>query len=240
VSSTSLKAGASGGRAASNGTAPGRGRLPAASRDRRPALAALAVLLILVGALGSALVAFRSGSRVDVLVARQDIQMGQLVSREDLSTARVAADGGSTIDSTAIRNFVGTYARGPIPQGTLLNNQMFLAVSEVVPEGAQEVGVVVDAGRRTTDRPEPGDVVSLVFVSGSGGQPVGNLSPGDVVVESARVTEVGSAGGSGATSITVLVSDSDAGTVADLASGNSLAVTVLPSSTEPLVDLATE
>ena len=84
--------------------------------------------------------------------------------------------------STAIRNFVGTYARGPIPQGTLLNNQMFLAASEVVPDGAQEVGVVVDAGRRTTERPDPGDVVSLVFVSGSGGQPVGNLSPGDVVV----------------------------------------------------------
>jgi hypothetical protein len=228
VSSTSVKSVTSAGRG--TGPAPGRGRLPAASRDRRPALAALAALLILVGALGSALVAFRSGSRVDVLVARQDIQMGQLVTGADLATARVAADGGSTIDSAAISNFVGTYARGPIPQGTLLNNQMFLAASEVV----------VDPGRRTTERPEPGDVVSLVFVSGSGGQPVGNLSPGDVVVEAARVTEVGSGGGSGATSISVLVRDADAGTVADLASGNSLAVTVLPSSTEPVVDLATE
>ena len=239
MSTTSLKTGSTAGRGGS-GTAPGRGRLPAASRDRRPALAALAALLILVGALGSALVAFRSGSRVDVLVARQDIQMGQVITPEDLSVARVAADGGSTIDSAAIDNFLGTYARGPIPQGTLLNNQMFLAVSEVVPKGAQEVGFVVDIGRRTTERPEPGDVVSLIFVSGSGGQPVGNLSPGDVVVEAARVTEVGTGGGSGTTSISVLLRDDDAGTVADLGSANSLAVTVLPSSTEPLVDLATE
>lgn len=232
-------------RGAANGQARGssqgvpRGRLPVARRDRRPALAALALLLILLGALGSALVAFRSGERVDVLIARRDIAMGQEITRDDLTTARVAADGGTTIDAEAIGNFLGTHAIGPIPAGTLVNGGMFLA-GEVVPKGAQVVGVVVDIARRTTTRPEPGDVVQLVYVSGAGGQPVGNLSPGDPVVTAARVVDVGGGGGTGSTSLSVLVRDAEAGTVADLASANSLAVTVLPADAEPLVDLVAE
>src|SRR5687768_16946461 len=58
-------------------------RLPVPKRDRRPALAALAVLLILAGALGSALIAYRSGDRVDVLVASDDILPGQKIDADD-------------------------------------------------------------------------------------------------------------------------------------------------------------
>ncbi len=218
------------------GQAPTRGRLPVARRDRRPALAALALLLVLVGALGSALVAYRSGSRVEVLVARADIDLGQVITRADLTTARVAADGGDTIDAAAIGNFIGTRSTSFVPQGTLLNRRMFSG-GEIVPQGAQVVGVVVDITRRTTTRLSPGDVVALVYVSGSGDQQGGVASPGDTVVKAARVVDVGSGGGSGQLSISVLVRDADAGVVADLASGNSLAVTLLPADTEPVVDL---
>ncbi len=223
----------------SSGSTGTRGRLPVTRRDRRPALAALAVLLILVGALASALVAFRSGSRVDVLVARQDIQVGQVVTRADFTTARVAADSGLTIDSDAMANFVGTHAASNIPQGTLVNGSMFLA-GEVVPKGAQVVGVVVDVTRRTITRPVTGDVVRLIYVSGAGGQPVGNLSPGDTIVEAARVVDTGSGSGSGSSGLSVLVSDDLAGQLADLASSGSVAVTVLPADTKPAVDLITE
>ena len=218
-----------------NGTVT-RGRLPVSRRDRRPALAALAVLLILLGAFGSAVVAFRSGSRVDVLVARHDIQVGQVMSRADFTTARVAADSGLTLDADAVGNFVGTHAASNIPAGTLVNGQMFLS-GDVLPRGTQLVGVVVDVTRRTAARPLPGDVVRLFYVSGSGGQPVGNLSPGDTVVEAARVYDTGSGNGSGSMSLTVLVRDADAGQLADLASSGSIAVTVLPSGTKPAVDL---
>jgi Flp pilus assembly protein CpaB len=221
------------------GPAPTRGRLPVARRDRRPALAALALLLVLVGALGSALVAYRSGSREDVLVARQDIEIGQLVTAEDLTTARVAADGGATIDAAAIKNFVGTHALTSVPQGTLLNRDMFSG-AKVVPAGAQVVGVVVDITRRTTERVAPGDVVQLIYVSGSGDQQGAGLQPGDQVVKAARVVAVGSGGGSGQLSVSVLVPDDTAGSVADLASGNSLAITLLPDDTDPVVDLVKE
>lgn len=218
------------------GQAPTRGRLPVARRDRRPALAALALLLVLVGALGSALVAYRSGSRVEVLVARDDIAVGQVVTAADLTTARVAADGGLTIDAAAIDNFIGTRAASSIPQGTLLNGDMFLG-GEIIPRGAQVVGVVVDITRRTTTRIKPDDVVQLVYVSGSGGQQGGPVSPGDSIVKAARVVDVGRGGSSGQLSVSVLVPDRDAGLVADLASANSLALTLLPGDTEPVVDL---
>ena len=47
-------------------------------------------------------------------------------------------------------------------------------------------------------------------------------------------------GSSGQLSVSVLVPDQDAGLVADLASGNSLAITLLPADTEPVVDLVRE
>ncbi|GAA1936149.1 SAF domain-containing protein [Nocardioides marmoribigeumensis] len=218
------------------GPAPARGRLPVARRDRRPALAALALLLVLVGALGSALVAYRSGSREEVLVARQDIEVGQVVTAADLTTARVAADGGATVDAAAIRNFIGTHAVAYVPQGTLVNRFMFTG-ERIVPAGAQVVGVVVDITRRTTERLRSGDVVQLVYVSGSGDQSSGAAQPGDSIVRAAKVVAVGSGGGSGQLSVSVLVPDKDAGAVADLASSNSIALTLLPAGTTPVVDL---
>jgi hypothetical protein len=220
------------------GQAPARGRLPVARRDRRPALAALALLLVLVGALGSALVAYRSGSREEVLVARQDIQVGLVITAADLTTARVAADGGDTIDAAAMKNFVGTHSLAYVPQGTLLNRFMFSG-EKIVPAGAQVVGVVVDITRRTTERLQAGDIVQLVYVSGSGDQTSSVGSPGDSIVRAAKVVAVGSGGGSGQLRVSVLVPDRDAGLVADLASSNSIAMTLLPLDTKPVVDLVT-
>lgn len=214
-----------------------RGRLPAARRNRRPALAALALLLVLVGALGSALVAYRSGSRTDVLVARHDIPVGQKITRSDLSVARVAADSSNVVDAQYLSRFLGSFATGRIPAGTLVNAKMF-KVGDVIPSGAQLVGMVVDTTRRTTQRPQEGDVVRIYYVSQAGGQPVGDVAPGDTVVRAARVMQVGRGSSSDGTSITVLVKDNVAGLLAEFAASGSLAVSVLPEDTPPVVDTA--
>lgn len=221
-----------------HGTSLGRGRLPVPRRDRRAGLAALALLLILVGALGSALVAYRSGARVDVLVARTDIPAGAKFDRRDMRIARVSADSANVVEAAAASAFAGSYATTRIPAGTLVNNQMF-RVGDVVPRGAQLVGVVVDLTRRTTQRPAAGDVVSVYYVS-QGGAPVGNLAPGDAVVPAARVMQVGRGDSSDAVSITLLVPDDTAGLLAELAASQSLAVAVLPADTTPVVDTLTE
>lgn len=221
-----------------SGTSPGRARLPGPRRDRRAGLAALALLLILVGALGSALVAYRSGARVDVLVARTDIPAGTKFDRGDMRVARVSADSAHVVAAAAATAFAGSYATTRIPAGTLINNQMF-RVGDVVPSGAQLVGVVLDLTRRTTQRPAEGDVVRVYYVS-QDGNPVGNLAPGDVVVPAARVMQAGRGTSSDALSLTLLVPDDTAGPLAELAASQSLAVAVLPADTTPVVDIRTE
>jgi Flp pilus assembly protein CpaB len=222
---------------ATQNRAVSRGRLPVARRSRRPALAALALLLVLAGALGSALVAYRSGSRVDVLVASHDIPVGKQISASDLHVARVAADSGNVVEAQYLSRFVGSFATGRIPQGTLVNARMF-KVGDVIPAGAQLVGMVLDTSRRTTQRPQEGDVVRIYYVSQAGGQPVGNVAPGDTIVRAARVMQVGRGSGSDGTSVTVLVKDNVAGLLAEFAASGSLAVSVLPEDTRPAVDVA--
>jgi len=221
-------------------TAPTRGRLPVAKRDRRPALAALAVLLILLGALGSALIAFRSGDRIGVLVAARDIPVGAVITERDFTTMQVSADASSVIPDDYEDRFIGSRATGSIPEGTLVNALMFRNGS-VIPEGAALVGVVVDATRRTSDVPAIGDVVRVVYVSNAttsaGAGPYG---PGESVVTAARVLDVGSAGGTDVSNVTVLVKSEVAGRVASMASSGNLALIVLPPDTKPVVDTVAE
>lgn len=217
-------------------TAEGRGRLPAPVRDRRPALAALALLLVLGGALASALIAYRSGDRVDVLVAREDIEVGQIVTEGDFGIARVAADGAATIEAAAARNFTGTSATARIPAGTLLNRSMFLAASTVVPEGSTVIGVVLSASQRPAVELRAGDVVRVFLVP----RESGGVTSGTVLASAVRVAEVGLSAGGDTTRLSLLVPEEPATAIVSAAATNSLAVTRLSPDTEPAVDFRTE
>lgn len=217
--------------------AEGRGRLPAPARDRRPALAALALLLVLGGALGSALIAYRSGDRVDVLVARGDIEVGQQVSRTDLAVARVAADGAATIEASAAGNFVGTTATGRIPAGTMLNRTMFLSGSSTTPAGALVVGVVLSPTQRPAGEVHAGDVVRVFLVPREAGG-VGSQG-GTVLASAVRVAEVGATASGDALRLSLLVPENAATAVVTAAATGSLAVTRLAPDTRPAVDFRT-
>jgi uncharacterized membrane protein YdfJ with MMPL/SSD domain len=80
------------------------------TRERRPALAALAVILILLGAAGSALIALRSGEREGYLVVSKDIQPGQRLVRSDFGSGQIAGDTGRLIKASAVSDYVGYYA----------------------------------------------------------------------------------------------------------------------------------
>src|SRR6476660_6119239 len=71
---------------------PAGNRLPTAPRERKPALAALAVLLILAGALATMLLVTRSGNRVDVVMMKTTLTVGQQIdANRDLTAVSVAA-----------------------------------------------------------------------------------------------------------------------------------------------------
>jgi len=211
-----------------------RGRLPVAPRDRRPALAALALLLILLGALGSALMVFRSGDRENVLAASHDISFGQVMTRSDFRTVRAAADGVALVPASLVNTYVGTRATSAIPQGALLSPKMF-NVKTLVPDNGEGVGIVLDPTRRPSQVPTTGQVVRVYFVAGNGTST--EATPDNpVIVNAARVIAVGHGAGAGTTSITVLVRSDLASNVANFASSGNLAVTVLPDDTRPSID----
>ena len=210
-----------------------RARLPAPVRDRRPALAALALLLVLGGALTSALIAYRSGDRVDVLVALGDIEVGQPLTMADLGTARVAADGAIVIPVERRDSFVGSsVATTRIPAGTLLTPRMFLSSGSAVPAGAQVVGVVLSATQRPARELREDDVVRVFLVPSE----TGDGAQGTVLASAVRVAEAPGGGAGDTVRLSLLVPDDAATSVVTAAATGSLAVTRLAPGTRPLVD----
>ena len=73
--------------------ASGGQRLPVSPRERRPALAALAVLLILGGALTSAYLVMASGERVSAIRIAQPVAAGQQIPMSALEEVQVGDTG---------------------------------------------------------------------------------------------------------------------------------------------------
>ncbi len=214
--------------------AAGRGRLPVRTRDRRAALSALALLLVVLGALGSALVVYRSGHRTDVLVAARDILPGTKVQASDFTTARVANDSGAVVDAANEKNFVGTYATTEIPSGTLLNRLMFQS-SSIVPDDGVVVGVTLTRSQRPATPVATGDVVRAYQVSKTSASDGTSDSP--VLVQAARVVSV-SAGSSSSDTVTVslLVDQAVAPTLVAAAGQGTVSVGALPMDATPSID----
>jgi hypothetical protein len=191
-------------------------------------MAALALLLIVAGALASALVAYRSGDRVDVLVAARDIPIGKQLEAADFKVARVAADGAALISATSQQNFVGSYAATKVPADTLLNRTMFLADNPARPNTVV-VGLVLSPAQRPAAALAIGDVVRAYFVPKSSGGATTGLKPGDTLVKAARITEVTAGSGAGDTvSVSLLVADSQAAQIVPAAATGQVALARLP------------
>lgn len=221
----------------SNAPSVGRGRLPVQNRDRRAALMALALLLVVAGALGAALVVYRTGQKVDVLVAAHEIKPGEKVSGSDFSVSRVTADADSVVRASDESNFLGTYATTDIPAGTLVNRLMFQAGS-VIPADGVLVGVNLAANQQPSSGISAGDVVRAYVINKSSD----SLTPGQALVDAARVTDVSAASSSSgnSTTVTLLVTSSAAPALIAAATQGAVAVAELPKSTKPPIDLVTK
>src|SRR2546430_16487448 len=75
-------------------TAPGSRRPPQVVRERRPALAALALLLIVGGALGAAYLVLQNGHRVAAIEVTQQLGAGQQIPLGALREVDIAVSGG--------------------------------------------------------------------------------------------------------------------------------------------------
>ncbi|WP_139739027.1 SAF domain-containing protein [Actinomyces wuliandei] len=201
------------------GQGGGTARLPSAPRERRPALAALAVLLILGGALLAGMLALRMGQRTEVLAAAVTIEAGQVITQDDLASTLVASDLGTLVRLDQAEQVIGQTARVEISQGQLLDTSQ-VAEDPLPGEGRQVVGVALEAGRFPATGLSPGDVVDVVDVNGR-----------DVVVSGAQVLDAVPSSGtegewtSGAV-VSVIVDAEDAVELSASAAAGDIAVVV--------------
>jgi Flp pilus assembly protein CpaB len=177
-------------------------RLPVPPRERRPALAALAVLLIVAGAAISGLVMLRSDDRTPVLVFARDIATGQQITTDDLQVARVAADNLQLIPAARKNEIIGRYAGVSVPAGTLVGTGM-LRTESLLTDGHVAVGLALKPGHLPANGVQLGDRVDIVLVPTTNSQPTS--SQPRALVANARVSGYRPDQSSATTLVTVVV-----------------------------------
>lgn len=139
-------------------------RLPPAPRERKPGLAALAVLLIVGGAALAGLLAIRADERVPVIVASANISAGEQITEAHLGTMAVAADSDSLlIPESQTGQLVGQYATVDIADGQLVDTTM-VGGEGLLDEGEVIVGATLAEGRMPGGGLSEGDDVDLIRV----------------------------------------------------------------------------
>ena len=128
-------------------------------------IAAGLVLVVVAGIAASSL--WRGLSdRVEVLVAADLIEAGQVITAEDLTTASIAADENvRAISPDQLDQLVGQVASGPIGEGSIIHPAQFVADL-----GEDEPTVIIGAALQPGQYPIigllPGDRVRIIEVSG--------------------------------------------------------------------------
>ena len=196
-------------------------RLPPAPRERRPALAALAVLLIVGGAAVAGLLALRADNRVPVLALARDVAAGAQLTEDDLTTTPVASEGTLLVPAAQQSQVLGRYARVGLTKGQLLDTAM-LTKDEPLQSGQVAVGAALAAGRVPASGLQPGDIVQLVSVAEAGGT---------VLVDDARVSSTrdsdATGGSNGSLFATFILQGKDAPDVAAVAAAGDLSVVLV-------------
>jgi SAF domain len=202
----------------------GADRLPRPPGRRRPGLAVLAVLLIVLGAAVAGLLALRIDERVPVLVARQQIAVGQQISADDLAVARVAAEGLALIPAERASEVIGKYATAQIGAGRLVDPAT-LSDSGLLTSGNAAVGIALQPGRYPASGLESGDVVQVVrAVDGEGKVIADRAVVGSVQTPADSV--FGSAG-SDTVVVTVVLTQPKAAAVAAAAAADQVSLVLL-------------
>lgn len=201
------------------GQEPGR-----ASRRNRGRVVGAVVLMVVSGWLG-AVVFLSAGSREEVLAVDGPVERFTELSRDDLRTVRVAADGDvPVIAADRLEDVVGRTTSMELADGALLSADQLLEVDER-PVGPGEA--VVGALLAPTDSPgrlaKGADVQVIVRAAADEGTPSRSLEGWILDVESADSAGSGSQG----RWVSLVVAQADAGQVSAAAAENRVTVVVL-------------
>ncbi|MGW0361900.1 hypothetical protein [Streptomyces sp. NPDC002990] len=219
----------------SSGSAQGVGeRLPSTGRERKPALAALAVLLILVGALGATVLVLRAGERIEVVRLSADLPAGKSVSDATMTPVMVADDAAVHYVRWERRHSLKKLqAKNNLVAGTIAIGEMF-SEGKGLPEGKAYVGLSLKEGQYPAGL-KVGDHVAAYRVGTETAKPAGNGSAATeaLLVRDAKVNDVivGEADTirSGNLPVTVMVNTSEIGPLTQAAAAGLVALVLIPS-----------
>lgn len=218
-------------RGGAGGPTGSAGRLPAPVKERRPALAALAVLLIVGGALASGLLVLRSGDRDDYLVVTRVVDPGQKITDDDLGLAQIAGSGANAISAANRSDVVGDYATTRIFPGTLVTEAMTSDDLEIA-DGMTIVGTVLATNQRPAATLNPGDLVTVLAVPRTDAT---GTQQSVVLLDSAEVVDVEETSTNGSLAVSLLVPLGQVPEVTAAAAQGTVAVARLPGLAVPAV-----
>ncbi|WP_371660418.1 hypothetical protein [Streptomyces sp. NBC_00280] len=162
------RTGAGGGRSSMPAQPMSGERLPTPPRERKPALAALAVLLILVGALGATMLVLRAGDRIEVVKVTGDIPAGGSVTKANTASVLVAADDSiHYVPWSQLDGLMKLKAVSAIPKGVVAVGEMFAAETGVA-AGQATVGLSLKEGQYPNNLKQ-GDLVAAYRVGSTAG-----------------------------------------------------------------------
>ncbi|MFE2581300.1 hypothetical protein [Streptomyces sp. NPDC059378] len=212
-------------------------RLPTPPRERKPALAALAVLLILVGALGATMLVLQAGDRIEVVKITAEIPAGGSVTDSNTTSVLVAEDAGiHYVPYSQLKQLEKLKAVSTIPKGVVAVGEMFGDGSKLE-AGKATVGLSLKEGQYPSNL-ESGDIVAAYRVgsrtsSGSGAS--GSATDDNaLLVDKARVSYVQPSKSDDVISstslpVTLVVDNDKAAALAQAASNGEVALVLVPS-----------
>ncbi|MGN9836771.1 hypothetical protein ACTMTI_01480 [Nonomuraea sp. H19] len=211
------------GNAAAGLSGPASRKLPVPPRERKPALAALAVLLILGGALATTLLVLRSGDRISAIRVTQQIGAGQKFTEQAIEEVKIADTGIEFVSWSQRGQVLDSFAAVTILPGTLLTNQMGARASTELGEGKATVGLSLKPGQMPAGV-QVGDRVQVIFVPSRSSQGETRvLAPSALVFAAGDKSRSGNSG-----QLTVVVDSSVAPQIVAFASTGEIAVAELP------------
>jgi hypothetical protein len=231
-------------------TAPGGRRMPSAPRERKPALAALAVLLVALGAVAAGYLVINAGHRVGAVEITQQVGQGQRIPASAIKEVEIASNSGINYVAWQYANRVaGVYAAVQIPAGTLLTSAMTTATNNLA-QGKVQVGLSLKPGQAPANLLIGQSVEAFGVGTGSGcgaaaaggggagGTGGGNSGnggngsgSGGPITTGIIASVIGSTASNGSTAaVTLAVPDADAGVLACYASAGDVAIALTPGS----------
>lgn len=199
-------------------------RMPSAQRERKPALFALAILLVALGAGAAGLLVIRAGAQVQAIEIVQPVNQNSQIPLDAMEEVGVPSGSALSYVPWSQAGQVARYfAATTIPAGTLLTEKM-VAQSNNVTAGQDLVGLSLKAGQ-VPGNLQPGDKVEAIAIGTSCG-----VSSGAVIAQQAQVTDVsGSVAAAGSAAVvTVAVQPADAGQLTCAAANGNVGLALLP------------